>query len=153
MSDVHMRKVIRDAAKTALLNLPTTGANVFSGRVSALTLNEMPALLVFANGEDSVHDAYQGGPTASHALMLKIEGVARGNDELIDTLDQIALDVETALFADAPFNALLMVPPEPPSSVIEISDPQNGAGTRVGSVHMMFSATYRTRLGDPATKV
>ena len=52
----HIRKQIRDAVKTALTGLTTTGANVFSGRVSPLKESEVPGLLIFLNGDDATED-------------------------------------------------------------------------------------------------
>ena len=152
---IHMRTRIRDAAKQALTGLPTTGANVFSGRVSPLKSSEKPGLLVFCFVEDAGHGASNGGPTSERRPILKVEGVASGNDELMDTLDQMALEVEQALFADEDLRALLMNDgePEPPQTIIEISDVDAGAAVRTGSVHLMFPVTYRTRLGDPAIQV
>jgi hypothetical protein len=149
----HIRKQIRDAAKAALTGLTTTGTNVFSGRVSLLKPTEMPGLLVFLNGDDGQEDAYVDGPTEMFAGTLRIEAIAAANDDTIDVLDQIAVEVEAALFADTEFLALLMVTPSPPSTTIIIDEPIEGAARRLGSIAINFPIQYRTRLGDPSTQV
>lgn len=150
----HIRKRIRDAAVTALSGLATTGGNVFSGRVSPLKESEIPGLVVFLNGDDATEDASMGGPTEMRSGTLRVEGAARANDDLVDTLDQIAKEVEIALFNDAAFLALLMFEPGPPSATILIDEPDPQSGMRrLGSIVIGFPIQYRTRLGDPSTRV
>jgi hypothetical protein len=145
----HIRKQVRDTAKTALTGLATTGSNVFSGRISPLRDSEMPGLLVYLNFEDGQVDA---GGTMRRDGQLRIEGVARGGDELIDVLDQIAAEVETAIFGDTALAALLMAPPaDPPSTRISIDDPAEGAARRTGSIVVAFPIRYRTPMSDPTT--
>lgn len=149
----HIRKQIRDAAATALTGLTTTGSNVFTGRVSPLSLSELPALAIFLNADEAIEGAYNGGATEEREGTLRVEGIAKANDDTIDTLDQIAKEVEEALFADAPFLALLMVKPGPPGAVISIDEPVEGVAHRLGSIILQFPIMYRTRLGDPDTQV
>lgn len=153
MTATHLRKRIRDAAALDLTGLDTTGAHVFSGRVSPLKSSEMPALLVYAFVDDGSDGAGNGGPTNEHQLTLKIEGVAQGKDDLLDILDQLSLEVEQAIFAGANLAPLLLIPPGQPSTLIQLHDIEAGAAKRTGSVHMMFPLSYRTRQGDPATQV
>lgn len=150
MPATHIRKQVRESAKSALTGLTTSGANVFSGRVAPLTSGEVPGILVFLNIEDGQPDAL--GTTRRDGV-LRIEGVARGNDELIDTLDQMALEIETAIYGNAGLAALLMGPPDPPNSSIVIDDPVEGVSVRTGSVVIAFPIQYRTSLGDPSSKV
>lgn len=149
----HIRKQIRDAAATALTGLVTTGSNVFSGRVSPLGLSELPAIVIYLNADEAVEGAYNGAPTEARDGMLRIEGIAKANDDTIDTLDQIAKEVEEALFSNSAFLALLMVKPGPPSAIISIDEPVEGLAHRLGSIILQFPIMYRTRLGDPDTQV
>jgi hypothetical protein len=145
----HIRKQVREAAKTALTGLATTGSNVFSGRISQLRDSEMPGLLVYLNFEDGQADA---SGTMRRDGQLRIEGVARGGDELIDLLDQIAAEVEVAIFGNAALAALLMAPPpDPPNTRIAIDEPAEGAAKRTGSVVVAFPIRYRTLMSDPTT--
>lgn len=150
----HARKQIRDAVKTALTGLTTTGANVFSGRVAPLRDSEMPGLAVYVNGDEAIEGAYVGGQTVDHAATLRIEGQCNGgSDAALDTLDLIAKEVEVAVFANADFSGLLMVPAGPPSTQLAIEDPVSGISERLGTVVLQFPIVFRTRLGDPTTIV
>ncbi len=150
----HIRKQIRDAAKTALTGLTTTGANVFSGRISALQASELPGLLIFLNGDEAIEGANNAGtPTVDRSGMLRIEGVAAEGDDTLDLLDQIALEVEAKLFSDAPFMDTLLVPPGPPATSIQVDDAPGGSAKRVGSIIMNFPILFRTELGAPDTQV
>ena len=149
----HIRKQIRDAAVAALTGLASTGSNVFTGKISPLKQAELPALLIFLNGDEGSDGAQNAGATADHAGVLRVEGVAAANDDTIDLLDQIAAEVEVALFADAGFLALLLVPPDPPSTSIQIDDPAGGSALRLGSVILGFPIQFRTRLGEPSVIV
>lgn len=149
----HMRRQIRDAAKEALTGLALTGTRIWSGRISSLKESEMPGLLLFVNADDAIEGANNAGElTADRNGILRVECVAAGGDELIDMLDQIALEVEEALFASAAFEAKLMVPPGPPAANIQIDDAPGGGSKRLGSVILSFPILYRTRLGDPDTQ-
>jgi len=150
-----LRKQIREAAKTALTGLTTTGEHVWAGRVSRLDTKELPALLIFTNMDDGGHGASNGGATRDGQLLLRVEGVAYGTDELIDTLDQIEAEVVPAVHGSTALLALLMNSGSigPHSSVIEILDPEGGGQRRQGSVHITFPLSFRTRYGDPSTRV
>ena len=148
----HIRKAVRDEAVTALTGLSTTGTHAFSGRLSPLSDDEMPGLVVYPNADDARPDGYENGPTEMRSADLVIEAVAQGNDDLIDTLDQIAVEIEQALFgvAGQDFRALLMVDPLPPDTRIMIEEPDGGGGARrQGSISLRFPIMYRTPLGDP----
>lgn len=152
MSD-HIRKQIRDAAVAALTGLATTGANVFSGRISPLRESERPALIVFLTGDDADFDAQVAGLTEARTGQLRIEGVAQANDTILDVLDQIALEAEAAICGNAALLALLMLPPAPPSSQIVLEDASGAGAVRLGSIVLSFPIQYRTRYGDASTKV
>lgn len=151
----HIRKQIRDAAVTALTSLTTTGANVFSGRVSRLKETELPGLNVYLTGDEAEEEAYVGGQTEMRSGILRVEGICKANDATIDLCDLIALEVEQAVFgaAGASLTALLMIPPGPPSAQISIDEPIEGLSLRLGVITLSFPIQYRTRLGDPSTKV
>jgi hypothetical protein len=151
----HIRKQIRDAGVTALSGLATTGSNVFSGRVSRLKESELPGLNIYLTGDDAIEDAYNGGATEMRSGMLRVEGVCSANDSTINTCDQMALEIEQAIFgvAGATLRALLMVPPGPPSAQVLLDEAAVGVELRLGTIVLSFPIQYRTRLGDPSTKV
>lgn len=92
----HVRKLLRDAIASALGGLATTGAHVYVDRVYALQEGELPCLLVGLSDEADI--AGVGTPEIqSRTFAITVEAVAKANSGLSDTLDQISLEVETAL--------------------------------------------------------
>ena len=146
----HQRSTIRDAAVAAVGGLATTGTNVFASRIRPLTTSELPCLCVYVREDESEEDeASMSADSPPRILMrraeLHVEGYVRGSDD--DTLDDIAEEVETVLFAD---DALLA----------EVSDLRQGSQTLrlegegdnpIGVIDMTFFAFYRVQEGVPGT--
>lgn len=102
----HGRKQIRDAAKTQLTALATTGARVFAGRVEPLSAAECPGLNVRVSSETTREDLitlYEDD--APREVQILVEGYVNAGGE--DALDQIALEVEAALEADPTIGGLV----------------------------------------------
>lgn len=94
---------MRQAIVTALTGLTQTGANVYDGRVLPLHTS-FPALCVYINSEVANYDDSQGSCGVMREAALTVQGYHKGDDD--DMLDQIALEVETALYTDQTFGAL-----------------------------------------------
>jgi hypothetical protein len=94
----HLRKSIRDAVVTILTGLTTTGARVYPSRLYPYDPAEAggPGLMVYTVSESSELE----GRTLTRELDLVIEVVAQVNDTLDDTLDTIAVEIETAMGTD-----------------------------------------------------
>lgn len=145
----HYRKQLRDKAKTILTGLPTTRSNVFSGRVSPLTAGDLPGLVVVTGNENAAFGAMGSNAATDRMLDLVIVAEAVGNDDMYDTLDLIAAEVETALFADGDADLEgLALAVHPPRSRLEITGED---ASRVGRLSMIFPVEYRTARGDPTT--
>ena len=103
---MHRRAVIRAAIQSAVTGLATTGANVSIGRVYPETIPTLPALnIITGNEEIDAEEQILISPDSGkwpqdRRVEYDIEMRAAGAS-LDDTLDQIALEVETALNADA----------------------------------------------------
>lgn len=92
----HPRTTLRQAAVAALTGLATTGARVYVDREYALQPAELPCLHI------AVSETTQAaGLPAAYArqLTLRVRALAKATSGLSTTLDQIALEVETALLA------------------------------------------------------
>ena len=102
----HGRAQIRDQVRLQLTGLATTGARVFAGRVEPLAVSECPGLNVRVSEETAREDLMtlfeSGGP---REVQIVVEGYAAAGGE--DALDQIALEVETALEADPTIGGLV----------------------------------------------
>lgn len=141
MPATHARTQVRAAVIAAIGNLTTTGARVYSGRARPTTAGSGPYLLVYTPTTGTVPD---GRPPRkfAHDTTLIIEGrAAAGEAAAIEALlDQIELEVQTAIAADAPLAALVkdIVPIR---STISVQAP----GERnEGEVRLEYSVEYRT---------
>ena len=94
----HARAQIRAALVSRLTGLATTGARVFAHRYHDFADSELPGLRVFPEDE-TVLDPFAMHRSARQFSMT-VECCAKHLTTVEDTLDQIALEVETAVAAD-----------------------------------------------------
>lgn len=147
----HLRQQIRVAAAAAVTGLATTGSNVFLSRYYPLAAEHLPALCVYTIAEQS--ERMNSGPVRhlQRELDLVIEAVAEANDDLDNTLDAIAKEIETALRTAAAddLNALIY------DFVLRETriglQPDKTAKKPLGLCAMTFTVHYRTRESDPTT--
>ena len=97
----HVRKAIREHVVTTITSLSTTGSNVYETRYFPLQTANLPALLVYTLDE-TIEDYTMGSNTRTQhrSLNLIIEAHCRGTDNIDDTLDTIAEEVEEAMVTD-----------------------------------------------------
>lgn len=95
----HLHKQIRDAVKTALTGLATTGSRVFANRLQPMTDADLPGLRIYT-GEERADGLLLHLPDMyNRDLTLVVEAVGKANATLDDTLDQVSKEVEVALSA------------------------------------------------------
>jgi hypothetical protein len=139
-----VRQQLRERAGTTVSGLATTGTRVYQGRVYPLAQAQLPCLLVYTNSEEVEHATLTPPRKQFRRLELVIEGKARG-DNLEDTLDTIAKEVEAALYADRTLNSLAR------DSVLKSSDIDlSSQGDQPhGSVRLTYEVFYQTAEGTP----
>lgn len=93
----HIRTQIRNKVATALDRLTTTNRNVFKGRFYGIQSAKLPALLIYTSSETAQVTTMGTGRNSDRILTLVVEGYAKSNAVVEDTLDKIALEVEEAL--------------------------------------------------------
>jgi hypothetical protein len=93
----HIRRQLREAVAAAVTGLTTTGANVFQWPAYALQDANLPALRVSATDSSSQVESIHAPALISRIVEVIVEGVAKANADLDDTLDDIAKEVESAL--------------------------------------------------------
>lgn len=98
----HVRAQIRAALAAALAGLATSGPRVYVARTEErlLQANELPCLLIWPRGEtiEVAEPLGLGTPAVQQRVLgLTVSCVAAQNDTLIDTLDTMSVEVETAL--------------------------------------------------------
>lgn len=95
----HVHTQIRNAIATALTGLATTGARVFPNRLYAMDSASLPGLRVFMDADEVTTETVHSPSVQSHVLTVAVECCARAAADLDDALDQISLEVETAIGA------------------------------------------------------
>jgi|GEM_PF-671567 len=149
----HHRKAVRDALATAVTGLTTTETRVYSGRVAPLTATEKPGLVVVPAEESAQSDGRQSlGPSTMRFGDFDLFAEVEGTTGLFDTLDLIAAEIETAVFADDTLGGVCIAI-EPPQTSFRVHDAQGDSDRRQGQMRMRFRVTYRTLQADPTTQV
>lgn len=94
----HVRKQLRDALKTALTNLTTTGARVYGRRLYAVQQGtELPCLSIYITDEAGDDITVHAPATRERQPTVIVRGMASAAADVEDALDTIAKEVETAL--------------------------------------------------------
>lgn len=102
----HQRKLIRKAVIQRLKDANTAcGQRVFGNRARQIFQNELPCLLVYTQKEP-VEISVQGPREYKRSLQVAVEIVAKADDDLDDSIDDIAEQVEAAIFTDETFGDL-----------------------------------------------
>lgn len=131
---------------TAVTGLTTTGVRVYNSRVLPLSASIMPALCVYTRQESPDYSRGRMTNVPRRVLDLHVEGYVAGDDQT--TLDDIAAEVETAIFASSALRALALV---------WLGDQKmsvDGEGERLVSIiDMVFRCEYATVEGAPLTAV
>jgi hypothetical protein len=144
----HVRTQVRDAVKTLVTGLTTTGANAFAGRPESRPLqeSELPGLLVYTNEEESEHVAgQQGSRRKARNGQLMVHGFAQSTADIDKTLDTIAKEVEAALEAAPTLSGLAKDLYH--TNTEKRSDPE--AAKPTGEIVLTFTCEYHTREGIP----
>ena len=146
----HIRTQVRQAITAALTGLPTTGTNCFTMRTYPTGAKQLPALLVYMPGERSETSAMGGGQRSLERFMTAaIEAQAAGIG-FDDELDQIALEVEKALFQSNRLGGLA-VSLTLQSTRLELSDGKAGSERRSGVLTLEYLVEVDGPEGDPET--
>jgi len=91
-----IRKAIRYAIANVLKDNTDAGGNVFASRTRKLTADNLPAILVYTT-EEAAEEFIQAPRELKRTLTVRIEIAARADEELDDTLDDLAQEVEDIL--------------------------------------------------------
>lgn len=141
---MHYRRRIRDAVRDRLTAANTlAGPNVFTSRAKPVleVLQRREAVLsVYTADEasESTDDAH----LLVRTLTVSIEGMAGGGDDLDDTLDDMAEQVEAAIAADDTLGALLHRHMVLTATTSEISARGN---MQVGAFRLDYECQYLTQ--------
>lgn len=91
----HVRRQLREAVAAAVTGLASTAGRVSESRVYPLT--DLPALRVSVNDEAAQALSVSAPLSYQREVEVLVEAVARAAADVDDALDQMQLEVETAL--------------------------------------------------------
>ena len=141
----HVRRQIREAAASVLAALSTTGTRVSQSRMRPRADAALPALLIETN-EESI-SPHSIGAQLQRDLTLTVRGVAKATSDVDDTLDAIALEVETALAAAPTLGGL-----SSQTALQRITvDFDDSTDKPVGVIALDYQVTYFTNAGSPGS--
>lgn len=145
----HARKQIRDAVVALLVDLQTTGRNVYPSRIYSLDESELPSLSVFTvddSSDEVVSKVTLGNPPRFHRLCpLVIEGHAMVGEDIDDVLDQIALEVEVAMSAPLTIGSRTLPAQLQSTGKTLLGDNED----QVGIVRLVYTVAYVTAENTP----
>lgn len=145
----HVRTQIRDALTTQLTGLATTGSRVFKTRLYPIGEAKLPAILIYANSEDNSIQSIGQPRLSVRTLSVSVECVAKATSSIEDTLDQMALEVEEAVYTDVTLGGLTK---DVVLSSTEIEISAEG-DQPVGGIRLNYLATYAVREDNPDVAV
>ena len=144
----HYREQIRKAVITAVTGLTTTATRVKSAPLYNFPDSLLPTLAVWVR--TATPDYEQGQLQAAPLWQAEviIEGYVKEYAALMDTLDDIASEVETAVYGNAALNALVNSYIECGQQSIEVNAEGNEP---LGKIEMIFNMYYHAQEGAPDT--
>lgn len=150
----HVRRQIRDAVVQALTGLPTTAARVYVGRARPLAPAHEPTLLVYTRSETAVRGAGGRQPKLDRVVILDVEGRVSLPDAPDDVLDQIAVEVEAAMWGLADQLGTFLNGLARDIKLVSTEVIAEAAGERhIGGVRLEYAVAYRTSEGAPGSAV
>jgi len=103
----HVRKQVRDAFAAKITGLSTTGSRVFTSRIDNLAASDLPCIRLYTVVEEIQHDDVLAVPYMQHRTVgLRVEVLAKQASGMVDTLNQICLEVEEAIEAEPTLGGL-----------------------------------------------
>jgi hypothetical protein len=140
---VHERQAIREAALTLLDGATAAGVRVFKTRLAPLRQAELPAIAVYTDEESVSPDSGTSSPRElTRTVTLAVEGWVKANEDVDDVLDELALEIETAMDADQNLGGTAF-----DSVLVKTETGLKIDGERpMGCVHLEYAVTYHTDL-------
>jgi len=145
----HMRKQIRDAVITACTGLTTTGTKVFNHRAYPLASNKLPGLCIYSQDETTAYQSITPPRSVLRTLNIVIELYVKAATGYDNTIDQIALEVETALTDDVTLGGLAK-----DTRIIGFNSEVSADGEQPACIGIMqVQITYSVAENDPETAI
>jgi hypothetical protein len=145
----HIRKQIRDALITRLTGLATTGTKIYRSRVYPLAEGKLPGIVLYTNSEQVDYLTMRLPRTEKRVLSVSVEIYVKGIINYDDTLDEVCLEIESAIYSDVTLGGLAK-----DTQVISFNSEYNGDGDQPICVGKMdIQVTYSVLENSSATAV
>lgn len=102
----HARTQIRKAVTALLLNNTGAGDKVYESRIYPLENQKLPALLIYTKQEVVGNQSMSRPRTQIRQLQLTIEAYVKANNNIDETADTLALEVEQIIATDPTLGGL-----------------------------------------------
>ena len=97
---MHIRQSIRDNVKTTLTGLGITGDRVYANRLYPFLQQVSNGILIYTESEATEYLTMGRPRSQERTLTLKVEIYAKSTTNLDNLIDDIALEIENALYID-----------------------------------------------------
>jgi len=97
---MHIRQAIRDNVKTTLTGLGITGDRVYVNRIYPFIQQVSNGILIYTESESTEYLTMGRPRSQERSLTLKVEIYAKATVNLDNSIDDIALEIENALYND-----------------------------------------------------
>jgi len=97
---MHIRQSIRDNVKTTLTGLGITGDRVYANRIYPFLQQVSNGILIYTESESTEYLTMGRPRSQERTLTLKVEIYAKSTANLDNLIDDIALEIENALYID-----------------------------------------------------
>lgn len=97
---MHIRQAIRDNVKTTLTGLGITGDRVYVNRIYPFIQQVSNGILIYTESESTEYLTMGRPRSQERSLTLKVEIYAKATANLDNSIDDIALEIENALYND-----------------------------------------------------
>lgn len=143
----HIRTQLRAALQSALTGLPTTGDRVSINRSAPVSAARTPCLLITTSREEVEQIGSMVSPMIMRRITVVIEAAASGAG-LDAQLDQIAVEIESAMAGLGLLNGLLKDAPRYTEAQIEHDDT---ASPPMGYLRLAYQLIAATATHNPAS--
>tara|TARA_Y100000004_G_scaffold185762_1_gene236413 strand:- start:1422 stop:1865 length:444 start_codon:yes stop_codon:yes gene_type:complete len=145
----HIRKEIRDDIITTLTGLTTTGNKVYQSRVYPIGANKLPGILVYNRSEQLEYSSVNAPRLQERTCQFDIEVYVKGTSGYDNTLDQICLEIEEALYTDLTRGGDAI-----DTRIISFEADFNGDGDQpVATATLIVEVRYQVRENNPDVSI
>lgn len=145
----HVRKQLRDAIVTAVTGLASTGSRVRTDSAYAEDVSNGASLTIVFLDENASVSTVHPSAIIEREMFVAIDGRAKNNPTIADTLDVIAEQVETALGGQVMVGSIA-VPLEYQGTSISFSGESDQV---IGLISLRYRAVLFTAANAPGTLV